>query len=136
MRDITRIIVHCTATPPDMDIGVPEVRQWHKDRGWSDIGYHFLIRRNGYVATGRPIERIGAHTKGYNSSSIGIALVGGVDKHGKPDFNFTFEQMESLKAHVDSLLTIYPHIDEIRGHRDFANKACPCFDVRSFFKEA
>lgn len=81
MRDINEIIVHCTATRPDWWQGkstsekVDEIRRWHvEDRGWRDIGYHYLIDRDGTVAKGRPVEQVGAHCKGHNTGTIGISL--------------------------------------------------------------
>ena len=66
MRKINKIIVHCTATQESKDVSLDEVRRWHLNRGWRDIGYHFLIQRDGTVEEGRPIEQSGAHTKGHN----------------------------------------------------------------------
>jgi N-acetylmuramoyl-L-alanine amidase len=79
MRPINRIIIHCTATPEGRDVTISDVRKWHIARGWRDVGYHFLIRLDGTVETGRPIEQAGAHVKGFNSDSIGIAYAGGCD---------------------------------------------------------
>jgi len=86
MRIIDTVIVHCSATKPSMDIGVDVIRQWHMNKGWSDIGYHYVIRRNGAVELGRDLdkdgdvdEEIGAHAYGHNATSIGICLIGGVD---------------------------------------------------------
>ena len=88
MRQIDHIIVHCSYTPPSMDIGAETIREWHtlpkpKGRGWSDIGYHWVIRRNGTVEAGRSEERAGAHAKGYNQDSIGICLIGGKSEKRK-----------------------------------------------------
>lgn len=130
-RKINKIIVHCSATPPRMDIGVEEIRRWHKERGWSDIGYHYVICRDGHVEAGRDVEKAGAHTKGHNRDSIGICLIGGVDDEGKPCANFTNAQWGSLASSLrfiralcgDNALPIY-------GHNDFTDKkACPSFDV-------
>jgi len=85
VSDIARIIVHCSATPPDMSIGVSEIRDWHVNQNkWSDIGYHFVIKRGGLIQQGRDIELAGAHAEGHNSDSIGICLVGGVEKYPAP----------------------------------------------------
>jgi N-acetylmuramoyl-L-alanine amidase len=83
------LVVHCAATKASMDIGAKEIRRWHKDRGWDDIGYHYVIRRNGDVEIGRPENAVGAHVAGKNSTSVGICLVGGIDDAGKPKANFT-----------------------------------------------
>ena len=103
MRDIKKIIIHCSATSAEMDIGAKEIAQWHKDRGWSDIGYHFVIRRDGTIEHGRPVERPGAHARHHNNDSIGICLVGGINESGEPDSNFTFDQIVSLKQAIDNL---------------------------------
>jgi N-acetylmuramoyl-L-alanine amidase len=81
MRKVNKIIIHCTATPEGRDVSIDEVRRWHvKERGWRDVGYHFLIRLDGTVEEGRPIEMTGAHTRGHNWDSIGIAYAGGMSK--------------------------------------------------------
>lgn len=130
------IVVHCSATPPSMDIGVAEIRRWHTDRGWQDIGYHLVIRRDGTVETGRQIDQQGAHVHGHNHNSIGICMVGGVSTTGKPQNNFTAQQFESLGQWLDALSSKYPTA-EIKGHRDFPEvaKACPSFDVREWWKK-
>jgi N-acetyl-anhydromuramyl-L-alanine amidase AmpD len=131
MRKIDTVIVHCSATPPSMDIGVAEIRQWHLDRGWRDIGYHYVIRRSGATEEGRPLEVPGAHAKGFNNESIGICLVGGGDEK----FDFTWPQMITLVQLVTHLDEVFP-IEKILGHRDLTNvnKACPCFDVQEFLR--
>lgn len=133
------IIIHCAYTKPSMDIGVAEIRQWHLDRGWVDIGYQYVIRRNGRVEKGRDLdgdgnvdEETGAHTLGHNKDSIGICLVGGMNAEGKPDSNFTFAQFVSLRNLVDNLMVVHNY-PSLHGHRDYANKECPCFDVHEFF---
>tara|TARA_R110000782_G_scaffold225717_1_gene312585 strand:- start:626 stop:1030 length:405 start_codon:yes stop_codon:yes gene_type:complete len=131
MRNINKAIIHCTATPEGRDIGVSEVRSWHMAKGWSDIGYHFLITLNGTVEVGRPIERIGAHCKGQNRDSIGIAYTGGVEEDGKtPKDTRTIEQKEMLRWLIDDLKKKYDFSD-VEPHNKYANKACPCFDVYS-----
>ncbi|MBS9781940.1 MAG: N-acetylmuramoyl-L-alanine amidase [Gammaproteobacteria bacterium] len=131
MREVKQIAIHCSATPEGIDFSADDIRGWHKQRGWSDIGYHFVIRLNGEVETGRPIERAGAHVKGYNSNSIGICLIGGEDKDKQPKATFTDNQLIALKGLLAGLQSFYPNA-EILGHRDFphVHKACPCFDVK------
>lgn len=133
MRKINKIIIHCSATKASQDIGVKEIDAWHKKQGWEEIGYHFVIRRNGRCEKGRDIEKIGAHCKGHNADSIGICLVGGIDNNGKPQNNFTDAQFQTLRKLVADLKQKYPQAT-IHGHNEFANKACPCFDVKEFFK--
>ena len=97
MREIDKIIVHCTATPEGRHTTVEDVRRWHLDRGWSDIGYHFLIYLDGSLHAGRPVEKQGAHCKGHNRNSIGICYCGGVESDGKtPKDTRTIKQKESL----------------------------------------
>lgn len=133
MRKINKIIIHCSATPPTSDIGAFQIDAWHKQQGWDEIGYHFVIRRNGEIEKGRDIEKIGAHCKGHNADSIGICLVGGLDKDGKPENNFTQNQFLSLRSLAAKLRGQFSEIQSIHGHNEFANKACPCFDVKKFF---
>ncbi|MDR2946317.1 MAG: N-acetylmuramoyl-L-alanine amidase [Candidatus Adiutrix sp.] len=147
MRRINYIAIHCSATRanvdekitlPGEDIGVAEIRRWHTDpkpkgRGWRDIGYHYVIRRDGSVETGRPLDEVGAHVAGYNSSSVGVCLVGGVSEDGKSENNFEPPQWEALKILVASLKKRFPAA-KIQGHRDFPRvaKDCPCFDTRAW----
>ena len=137
MRILTEIIIHCTATRPDWwksrSTGqkVAEVRRWHvEDRGWSDIGYHYLIDRNGSVAKGRPIEKIGAHVKGHNEGTIGISLFGGHEAAANDLFSdhFTPEQETALRDLISRLVADHGEM-AISGHNDYANKGCPGFNV-------
>lgn len=136
MRPITQIFIHCSDTYPRMDIGVKEIRKWHvEERKWSDIGYHDVIRRNGGIETGRPLEKPGAHVKGHNQNSIGICLVGGKAEDGSPEFNFTKAQMHAVSALVKLYRERFPQA-EVLGHNDVSTKSCPCFDVTEYFKDA
>lgn len=123
-----------------MDIGAEEIREWHVGgNGWSDIGYHYIIRRNGALEAARPLGEAGAHAKGHNKNSIGICLVGGTDADdpGKAESNFTRAQYECLRGLVQNLCRLYSiGKEDIIGHRDLpdVSKSCPCFDVRSFFE--
>lgn len=115
-----------------MDIGVDEIRRWHVDgNGWSDIGYHYVIRRSGELELGRPVAKMGAHAKGHNGDSIGICMVGGISENGDPDANFTAHQYHELEELNESLSRHFPITDTV-GHRDISAKSCPCFDVKSF----
>lgn len=125
------IVVHCADTPSSMDIGVAEIRQWHLDKGWDDIGYHYVIRRNGAVETGRDVDAVGAHVRGFNAITVGICLVGGRDGM----FDFTRPQMDSLEGMLMTLTALYPKA-AVRGHRDYDNnKSCPGFDVKEWWGE-
>lgn len=141
-RKVDKLITHCSDTYARMNISVDEIRRWHvQERGWSDIGYHFVIRRDGTVQTGRDIdhdgdifEEIGAHTEGYNKNSIGICLVGGKGDDGKPENNFTEKQFRSLETLLRVIKADYPRAT-IHGHREFNSaKACPSFDVQEWLK--
>jgi len=96
MRNIEEIIIHCSATPEGRDVSTEEIRQWHLDRGWSDIGYHFVVELDGTVYDGRPLEIAGAHARGHNSQSIGICYVGGVDSDMEAKDTRTNEQAIAL----------------------------------------
>lgn len=139
MRKIDEIIVHCTATRPDWwatrtpNQKVAEVRKWHTSppNNWNDIGYHFLIDRDGTVVTGRPVSAAGAHVQGHNANSIGISLFGGHGSNANDPFekNFTPEQDEALRHLITSLEVQYPTIKKVSGHNEYASKACPGFNV-------
>lgn len=133
MREFKRIILHCTATPPGMHVDVATVRKWHKARGWSDCGYHFLLHLDGTIERGRPIHKVGAHTKQHNEDSVGVAYAGGVTDEMVPHDTMTVYQEISFLLLVRSLRTVYGPMT-IHGHNEFANKACPSFTVRDKFK--
>jgi len=129
MRPIDKIILHCAATKEGHNIKTETIKSWHvKGRGWSDIGYHFVIELDGSVKTGRPIERIGAHVQGHNTGSIGVCYVGGVDADKKPKDTRTEAQRDAMDELISSLLEQYPGAT-VHGHNEFSAKACPSFDV-------
>lgn len=142
MREIKEIVVHCTATPENRDVTVADVRRWHKERGFKDIGYHYLIKLDGTVCAGRPESQIGAHCKGHNAQSIGVAYVGGLDRTGKAKDTRTPMQKMALCSLLKTLLNKYPGA-RVLGHRDTSPdldnsgivepdewvKDCPCFDA-------
>jgi N-acetyl-anhydromuramyl-L-alanine amidase AmpD len=114
---------------------VAEVRRWHvQDRGWKDIGYHFLIDRAGTLAEGRPIDQVGAHTAGHNTGTIGVCLFGGFGSAATDNFfdNFTQEQDKALRDVLKTLSSTYP-IKKVSGHNEYAAKACPSFSVTKWF---
>ena len=123
------IFVHCSATKPSQNVGVREIRQWHKEQGWLDVGYHFIIKRDGTVEEGRPVNVVGSHVKDWNSRSVGVCLVGGIDAKGKFEANFTPAQMSALRTKLAELKVLYPQAD-IKAHHDVAPKACPSFDLQ------
>jgi len=128
MRTIDKIIIHCSATPPNMYVDAKLVDDWHKQRGWSGIGYHFFIKRDGQIELGRPLEKQGAHVKGHNKHSIGVCYAGGVDKDMCPEDNRTSAQIASFLSLLRLLKNIFPEAT-IHGHRDFSTKSCPSFDA-------
>lgn len=130
MRKINEIIIHCTATPASRDITVEQIRALHVNcNRWADIGYHYVIYRNGEIHPGRPTEQPGAHCKGHNANSIGIAYVGGLlDDARTPADTRTPEQKAALIALISRLQKSYPGAT-VHSHRDFARKACPCFNA-------
>ena len=151
-NNIKWIVIHCSATAPDANIGRAELDAMHKARGWNRIGYHLVIKRNGDIEQGRELEAVGAHTKGYNKVegadeplSWGVCLVGGISFQGSPTNNFTMPQMNALQELLPGLMYKAPHA-QVLGHRDLspdANgdgvidrddwlKECPCFDVRTW----
>lgn len=127
------IVIHCAATPAKMDIGAKEITQWHKQKGFNTIGYHYVIRRDGTREKGRDIQDIGAHVVGFNHKSVGVCLVGGMDKENKtPQNNFTQEQWATLAITLAELHHEFPRA-VIVGHKDLdAGKACPSFDVSEY----
>lgn len=134
MRDINRIILHCSATVEGNDYSVDTIRVWHKKRGWSDIGYHWVIRLDGTIEVGRPLEKSGAHTKGENKDSVGVCYIGGLDEDGKPKDTMNPEQEKAWRMIVLSLRTLYGDLT-IHGHNEFSNKACPSFIVKEKFAD-
>jgi N-acetylmuramoyl-L-alanine amidase len=116
-----------------MDIDADRVDEWHRQRGWSGIGYHFFIKRDGQIQTGRPLEKSGAHTKGQNKNSIGICYAGGVDKDMCPEDNRTSSQIASFLLLLRLLKNMFPEAI-IHSHRDFSPKACPSFDATNEYK--
>ena len=124
MRKINEIILHCAYTPVTMDIGVSEIRDWHiNERGWSDVGYHYIIRLDGTIELGRPIEKIGAHTKGRNRNSIGICYVGGKSSNCDCWLDTrTDEQRKSLESLVNALKMVFNRLSDERLRLDLIGK--------------
>jgi N-acetylmuramoyl-L-alanine amidase len=133
-REIDKIIVHCSDSPDDRDIGFKEIDQWHKERGWDGVlvgidshrvycGYHYIIKRDGTTQIGRPEHYIGAHCQGYNKTSLGIVWIG----------------RESIStAQTDTLMTLLRMLtlrhglsySDVFGHCEFnPNKTCPNLDM-------
>ena len=126
------IVIHCAATKASMDIGLTEIRKWHvQDNGWRDVGYHYIIRRNGEVELGRSNRDTGAHAAGYNHKSISLCMVGGMAEDNSAENNFTAQQWTALLDLVKQLKSHYPDADVI-GHNEISEKECPSFDVQKW----
>lgn len=143
IRNITLIIVHCSATAEGKDITVADIDRWHRNRGFKKIGYHYVVYLDGSIHQGRKDNEIGAHCKGHNSESIGVCYVGGLAADGKtPKDTRTPRQKESLRKLIRTLKQKYPKA-KVVGHRDMSPdtnhngkvdkweriKECPCFDA-------
>lgn len=134
MRNLTEIIVHSTATPKGMNATASDINRWHKAKGYNCIGYHFVILRNGQIERGRPIEIVGAHCKGNNTNTIGVAYVGGLNENKQSADTRTGAQKIALNILLGDLVKQYPTIKKISGHRDYCNTACPSFDAKTEYK--
>lgn len=146
MRTITLLIIHCSAVRPDQTSSAKEIDAWHRRLGWKGIGYHYVVRRDGTIETGRPEAQVGAHCSGHNKHSIGVCYEGGLDANGMPADTRTEVQKAALHRLVAELHQRYPKA-LILGHRDLSpdlnhdgritpneySKACPCFDVTNEF---
>lgn len=142
MREINLIVIHCSATREDRTFTEQDLEVCHRRRSFNGIGYHFYIRKDGSIIATRPIEKIGAHAKGWNLKSIGICYEGGLNKRGKPKDTRTEPQKQSLRLLIEQLLKEFPGC-RVCGHRDLSPdlngngeiepeewiKECPCFDA-------
>lgn len=148
MRTINLIVVHCSATPPGLDIGAKEIDAMHRARGFTMIGYHEVVCLDGNVEQGRPHDQVGAHAVNFNTHSLGICLVGGLNLARKPANSFSEHQFASLELRLRALMRQFPGA-RVLGHRDLSPdknrdgkvtrnewvKECPCFDVREWMAE-
>lgn len=141
MRQIDEHIIHCSATQPTWAKGAPtttkidEIRRWHTGQGWSDIGYHYVIDRDGTTLPGRPVERMGAGVRGRNEKTIHTCLIGGHGSSADDDFreHFTPAQDAALRAHIRDIDRTFGTL-YLSGHNEYAAKACPGFRVRPWYK--
>lgn len=138
MRIINESIVHCSYTKPSMEnVDADWIRRLHVNQnGWKDIGYHFVILRDGTIEGGRNVEKAGAHCRGHNRQTIGICLIGGMSESGEVENNFTTEQFAALKQLDQILKLTFPTILKTSGHRDYSTKPCPGFDVNEKLLES
>lgn len=142
MRKIDMIVIHCSATRADVPLSPRQLEEMHWQRGFDGCGYHYYVRRDGEICTMRPVDRPGAHAKGYNQHSIGVCYEGGLDEQGRPADTRTELQKRSLRVLVRVLAMDF-QTRRIVGHRDLSpdldgdgviepeewTKVCPCFDV-------
>ena len=136
MRNITEIILHCSATPEGKDFRAADIDRWHRAKGWKCIGYNYVIDLDGTIEGGRSLEMTGAHTIGHNANSIGICYIGGIDGKSVPKDTRTVPQKESMFALVRQLLLAFNlTLKDVHCHNEFANKACPSFSIEQFRKE-
>lgn len=135
MRKINEIILHCSATKEGQDIKAATIKKWHLEKGYKDIGYHYVIDLDGKIELGRPESQPGAHTSGHNTNSIGICYVGGLSKNGKSKDTRTDEQKFTMQNLILSLVLMHRGITKVTGHYMYANKACPSFDVDKWLDE-
>lgn len=147
-RRIDTIIIHCSATKVGQDFTAADIDRWHRERGFYGIGYHYVIRRDGKIEKGRDVALPGAHCPGWNTRSIGICYIGGLDANGQPADTRTKAQKRVLYQLIQELQRTYPSINLVLGHRDTSPdkngngviepfeyvKACPCFDVKEFLR--
>jgi len=131
MRYISLIIVHCSAVRPGQRSSAKDINGWHLDKGWNGIGYHYVVRRDGSIEPGRPLEEVGAHCVGHNSHSIGVCYEGGLNELGEEVDTRTPEQKVTLRKLLEELHQRFPKA-LIVGHHDLnPGKNCPCYDVVS-----
>ena len=135
MRKIEKIIIHCSATVEGVNVSTSTIKRWHvQGRGWSDIGYHYIIPLDGEIEYGRELARSGAHCKGENENSIGICYIGGLSDKKRAKDTRTEAQKEALVNILKTLTHIYPKAT-IHSHFEYANKACPCFNAGEEYAE-
>lgn len=134
MREIKEIIIHCSATPEGRDVSADEIDKWHRARGFDCIGYHYVVRLDGSLQVGRPLDKVGAHCKGHNANSVGIVYIGGIDENGQYADTRTAEQRGTMAMLISFLVRSISTITTIRGHRDYAARACPCFDAHKEYQ--
>ena len=135
-RRIDKIILHCSATPEGEDFSVESIRQIHLKRGFTDIGYHWYIGRDGKIYKGRDESKVGAHTTGQNAHSIGVCYCGGCPPRSVKDWDRKYKdtrtpaQRAAIIKLCKELKGRYPGAT-LHGHNEFANKACPSFIVKN-----
>ena len=130
MRQINELIWHCTATPEGREVTVRDITAWHRKRGWKTIGYHKVVHLDGSVSEGRPENVVGAHVANRNTGTLGYVYVGGLDKNSRPKDTRTPAQKATMERLTREAIRTYS-LKKVSGHKDYAAKACPCFDARA-----
>lgn len=136
MRNITLIVIHCSAVPTWQQSSAADIDRWHRARGWKNgIGYHFVVRRDGTVEPGRRLGLIGAHCKGHNDHSVGICYEGGLNAQGRPADTRTPQQRVAMRMLITELHRAFPQA-LIVGHNVLdPMKSCPCFDAAKEYSD-
>ena len=135
MRAIMLIIIHCSAVQPGQRSSALDIDRWHRALGWKSGGYHFVIRRDGTIETGRRLDEVGAHCAGHNRYSVGVCYEGGLDADGRPADTRTPQQVKALRELMERLHGEFPKA-VIVGHHDLnPQKACPCYDVVNEYRD-
>lgn len=146
-ESVKYIVVHCSASKEGVDLNASDIDRMHKQRGWKGIGYHKVIKLDGTVENGRPLNKTGAHVKGKNSVSVGLVYIGGLDSNGKAKDTRTELQQTALANEIIALKKMFPGAVVV-GHRDLSPdldgdgvvephewmKECPCFDAKTEYK--
>ena len=134
MRIIKYIVIHCTATQPNVK-KESILNYWKNTLKWKSVGYHRLIDANGIIHELANYDQITNGVKGYNSESIHFSYIGGIDEAGRPKDTRTIKQKESLLYLVEKAKKKYPEAI-VLGHKDFKGvvKACPSFDAKTEYK--
>lgn len=135
MRVIRLIIIHCSAVRPWQVSGLQDIDRWHRQQGWNGCGYHYVVRRDGTIETGRPLETVGAHCLHHNQHSIGVCYEGGLDADGIAADTRTKIQKVAMRQLLEKLHEQFPKAI-IAGHNVFdPTKDCPCFDAVSEYRD-
>ena len=134
-RKVTKIVVHCAYTPEGKEFDIYDIERWHKERNFRTVGYHYVILLDGTIQRGRELDETGAHVRGHNEETIGICYIGGYanDANKTPKDTRTSAQCESITTLLKYLKLVYKDA-EIVGHRDLANRDCPCYDAKNEYK--
>lgn len=135
MREIKHIVIHCTATQPESTVESIK-RYWKEVKKWKQVGYHYLIAKDGFINYLASEDQVTNGVGGHNQHSIHVSYIGGIDKQGKPKDTRTIQQLTAMKSIVARLMAKYPKA-KVLGHRDFegVSKACPSFDVESWLQK-